>query len=56
MAKLYMDNIRLEASKATLSVEYLKPATAPKPMSAVEEVKQSEEKVPEQNNALPNQE
>ena len=56
MAKFYMDNIRLEASKATLSVEYFKPVTAAKPAAAVEEVKKQDEKVQEQNTALPNQE
>jgi len=39
MAKFYMDNIRLEASKATLNVEYFKPVTAVKATPAVEEAK-----------------
>jgi len=47
MAKFYMDNIRLEASKATLSVEYFKPATATKPTPAAEEAKKQDEKVQE---------
>lgn len=47
MAKFYMDNIRLEASKATLSVEYFKPVTAAKPTPAVEEAKKQDEKVQE---------
>jgi len=56
MAKFYMDNIRLEASKATLSVEYFKPVTAARPTPAVEEVKKQDEKVQEQTTSLPNQE
>ena len=39
MAKLYMDTTRLEASKASLSVEYFKPVTAARPTPAIEEAK-----------------